>query len=63
MDKYNSYLKTLEYPPSEDIEDEWKKLEETYELKNALWTTLIRLEEDNEKWKNLTINQMKTSKR
>ena len=62
MDKYNSYLKTLEYPPSEDIEDEWKKLEETYELKNALWTTLIRLEEDNEKWKNLTINQMKTSK-
>ena len=62
MDKYNSYLKTLEYPPSEDIEDEWKKLEETYELKNSLWTTLIKLEEDNEKWKNLTINQMKTSK-
>ena len=62
MDKYNSYLKTLEYPPFEDIEDEWRKLEETYELKNQLWTTLIHLEEDTEKWKNLTINQMKTSK-
>ena len=44
IDKYNSYLKTLEYPSSEDIEDEWEKLEETYDLKNPLWTALIRLE-------------------
>ena len=62
MDKSNSYLKTLEYPPSEDIEDEWKKLNENYDLKNQLWTTLIDLEKSTEKWKNLTINQMKNEK-
>jgi len=62
MDKNNSYLKTLEYPPSEDIEDEWKKLDDSYDLKYQLWNTLIKLEESTEKWKNLTINGMKNAK-
>ena len=62
MDRNNSYLKTLEYPPSEDIEDEWKKLDDSYDLKFQLWNTLIKLEESTEKWKNLTINGMKNAK-
>ena len=62
MDKNNGFLKTLEYPTSEDIEDEWRKLDEVYQLKYNLWNTVIRLEECTEKWKNLTINEMKNAK-
>ena len=62
MDKNNGFLRTLEYQPSEDIEDEWKKLDEVYELKYNLWNTVIRLEENMDKWKGFTINEMKNAK-
>lgn len=62
MDKNIGYLTTLKFNVTSDIQEDWNKLNEGFDIKNSLWETLIDLEDKFKTWKNFSINDMKNAK-